>query len=635
MSQIPVRRAQMIAPFGVGALMTGQDGTSMITAALDAWFDPDTAGAGKFDPSEFAIEEWRLQEALRVSGFRLPPDFRDFRGHGDAPTNMGIKVPLLRFPLWQFCRRCRLLTDERAGANSDNRIACSRCQQGATKGGQKRRTLMAQVPFVAMCDHGHLQDFPWREWAHRDVAPRCREELSLRASGIASLASQKVVCGCGAERTLAGITQAFAGDSGEDTNLSSTLAPGARFECRGQRPWMADQIGEGCGRPLRGSLRAATNLYFAHVESAIYIPARPVNAPDRLIELLENPPLSEAAKLLQQLGADVLGGLQKSHHWHLLEPYPLEQIQDVLESLAENREAAKGAAPVGDEVDPALLRRPEHAVLLSGIETKDLIVRPQDPALYGKVVNDSFGAVNLVNRLRETRALYGFSRINTEGRHTLSECKRMLWRTEPSFQASWLPAYTVSGEGLYFEFAAERVADWERRPEVAARVVHLAKHPQRMRVNPALEDPALVPRFVLVHTFAHLLINQLVFECGYSSASLRERLYCAVGETPMAGVLIYTAAGDSEGTMGGLVRMGRPGSLDPIITAALDNAAWCSSDPVCMELSQSGQGPAGTNLAACHSCALLPETACECFNQFLDRGVVVGTHGDLAVGYFD
>ena len=27
---------------------------------------------------------------------------------------------------------------------------------------------------------------------------------------------------------------------------------------------------------------------------------------------------------------------------------------------------------------------------------------------------------------------------------------------------------------------------------------------------------------------------------------------------PMAGILIYTAAGDSEGTMGGLVRMGKP-----------------------------------------------------------------------------
>lgn len=58
------------------------------------------------------------------------------------------------------------------------------------------------------------------------------------------------------------------------------------------------------------------------------------------------------------------------------------------------------------------------------------------------------------------------------------------------------------------------------------------------------------PRFVLLHTFAHLLINQLVQDCGYGSASLRERIYSADGDRQMAGILIYTAAGDSEGTMG-------------------------------------------------------------------------------------
>jgi hypothetical protein len=633
MSHIPVRRAQLIAPFGVGAMMTGQDGTSMITAALDAWFDPNTAGVGTFDPAEFTVEEWRLQEALRVSGFRLPPDYRSYNGHGgDGPTNMGIKVPLLRFPLWHFCRRCRLLAP--ASAHTDNRIPCAPCSAKAAAAGKSWKTFMAQVPFVAMCDEGHIQDFPWREWVHRSVAPRCDQPLSLRALGMASLAAQKVQCACGAERTLSGITQAFQTNEGEDTNLTALLAPGARFECRGMRPWMADQHGEGCGRPLRGSLRAATNVYFAHVESAIYLPPRTVNAPDRLIELLESPPLSEAVKLIQQMKMDVVSGLQQSDYWYLLAPYPLEQIAEVLESLAEGKEAAKAAAPVSDEVDPALLRRPEHQVLLAGLETKDLMVRTQEPASYGELVNSRFQAVNLVDRLRETRALYGFSRINSDGRRTLVDRKRMLWRNEPVYAASWLPAYTVSGEGLFFEFSADRLAAWERRPDVVERVAHLAHHAQRMRVNPALADPALVPRFVLVHTFAHLMINQLVFECGYSSASLSERLYCAVGDSPMAGVLIYTAAGDSEGTMGGLVRMGRPGSLDPVITAALDKAAWCSSDPVCMELSRTGQGPGGKNLAACHSCGLLPETACECFNQFLDRGVVVGTHDAPSLGYF-
>lgn len=132
-------------------------------------------------------------------------------------------------------------------------------------------------------------------------------------------------------------------------------------------------------------------------------------------------------------------------------------------------------------------------------------------------------------------------------------------------------------------------------------------------------------------------MNRLTFECGYSSAALRERIYVSnSNHAPMCGVLIYTADGDSEGTMGGLVRMGKPGNLEPVLIKAIENAKWCSSDPICMELgSGSGQGPDSCNLAACHNCALVPETACEEFNRFLDRGVIVGDFEGTINGYFD
>jgi len=131
-------------------------------------------------------------------------------------------------------------------------------------------------------------------------------------------------------------------------------------------------------------------------------------------------------------------------------------------------------------------------------------------------------------------------------------------------------------------------------------------------------------------------MNRLTFECGYSSAALRERLYVSADElAPMAGILIYTAAGDAEGTMGGLVRMGKPGYLEPAIRRAIEGAQWCSADPVCMEMGHAGgQGPDGCNLAACHNCGLVPETACEQFNRFLDRGVVVGDLADRELGFF-
>ena len=92
----------------------------------------------------------------------------------------------------------------------------------------------------------------------------------------------------------------------------------------------------------------------------------------------------------------------------------------------------------------------------------------------------------------------------------------------------------------------------------------------------------------------------------------------------MAGILIYTAAGDSEGTMGGLVGLADPSDLGRILLNAIEEAQWCSADPVCGEAADTGgQGPDSLNLAACHSCALLPETCCEHFNKFLDRMLLV------------
>jgi len=139
----------------------------------------------------------------------------------------------------------------------------------------------------------------------------------------------------------------------------------------------------------------------------------------------------------------------------------------------------------------------------------------------------------------------------------------------------------------------------------------------------------------MLHTLSHLLIKQLSFECGYSIASLSERIYCSE-ETEgkqMAGILIYTASGDSEGTLGGLVRQGRPDTLPRIFKKAISSAQTCSNDPICI-LSH-GQGRESINLAACHACALLPETCCEERNGFLDRGVLIGTYENKTIGFYN
>ena len=132
-----------------------------------------------------------------------------------------------------------------------------------------------------------------------------------------------------------------------------------------------------------------------------------------------------------------------------------------------------------------------------------------------------------------------------------------------------------------------------------------------------------------------MIINQLSFDCGYGSSSIRERIYCerSSNDLNMYGLLIYTASGDSEGSLGGLVRQGEAGRLEDTIVSAIENASWCTSDPICIQ--SAGQGPESLNLAACHNCTLLPETCCETGNRLLDRGVVVGTLTEPETGFFN
>ena len=186
---------------------------------------------------------------------------------------------------------------------------------------------------------------------------------------------------------------------------------------------------------------------------------------------------------------------------------------------------------------------------------------------------------------------------------------------------NWLPAIMVRGEGIFLKLDEERLATWEQNPGVVERFTKLRNDYNAVRQYRGQSKRQFSPKFVLIHTMAHLMINQLCFECGYGSASLRERIYCDEEDPscPMSGVLIYTASGDSEGTMGGLVRQGEPNRLEQVLIRALRTALWCSSDPTCVE--SSGQGPDSCNLAACHACALLPETSCEEGNRLLDRAI--------------
>jgi Domain of unknown function (DUF1998) len=631
-----IRRAQLVTPFGVGAMSVLVDGTSVITAGLDHWFPRDNQ---ELVIEDFVVHDWRLEERLGVKEFRLPPNYRT--ASGDDHRNTKLSVPVLRFPRYAFCMYCKRL--KQVPLSFQETV---RCEDAAHAGGKGKGPRMSQVPFVAICEDGHIDDFPFREWVHHSADTDCTGTLRLFSTGGGGLEGQVVRCGydaknkrdesqgCGASRSLQGITMAGRRDDAgeESTVLTQDLAGRSTpYLCTGARPWLHELDGH-CVKPLRGALRAAGNVYFPRVESSIFLPQKLGAVSGAMRDLLKRPDVSPVLDVVHTFAGAGAGAAQIRNQLpsELFDSYPDEELLAAYKDrygIGDDKSDADGDA--SDNLD--IWRYPEFKMIRE--TPMDDALRASDPGVHNDL-KAHLDRVRSVTILQETRVLRGFTR-GRDGDLKIPVGKALLRRRPLPPERDWLPAYVVKGEGIYLELDPGKLTRWEARSEVQARADLIAN-----RYNHVVTDRGgglrdISPRMVMLHTLAHLLINELVFTCGYSSASLRERLYLSrQSSREMAGLLIYTAAGDSEGTMGGLVRMARKDHLRPVFASALSDAHWCSTDPVCMDAGDKGQGPDSCNLAACHGCALVPETSCEEFNRFLDRGLVIGTFDEPSLGYF-
>ena len=617
----PVRRAQIIAPFGVGALLMTKEGVSLIGAGLDHWFDEFEDEINKIDLEEFYVEEWRLQKSLDVDFFRMPPDFREPFKYKNS-KNINLKIPYLRFPTWHFCQRCGHMTEYPLTERGDKNCDC------------KSKGAMVQVPIIVICDRGHIQDFPWREWVHRSLRSECKGGLKFKSTGVGGLRGLTVACRkCEKYRNLEGVLSAE--PSGQKTILSSNLDKNQEYLCTGCTPWLYEHKHIDCKRPLRGALRSSTNIYYAQLASAIYLPRAGYVANPELVDLVTKPPISQ----VRQMFGDVITGeqLKKVQRCeNLVKDYTDDQINEAL-AIAAGKASTDENYEFLREDKHTSFRRREFDALLQKRRDDQLIVSPVPMSEYASELSRYFSNISLVEKLRETRVLRGFTRVYPENDMDNAELQDLMRTSQAKEGESWLPAYVVYGEGVFIKLNEEWLQEWEKRDDVRFRVQALVERYKKIQEARHLQDRSISSRFILVHTLAHLLIDRLTFESGYGAASLRERLFISQHpERPMAGLLLYTAAGDSEGTMGGLVRLGRPGFLEPIFHKAIKGASWCGADPVCMESGDmGGQGPDSCNLAACHNCALVPETTCEEFNRFLDRGLVIGSLKNQNLGFFN
>jgi len=528
---------------------------------------------------------------------------------------------------------------------SDEIVVCSAC-----------KSKMIPVRFVAACQRGHIQDVPFKEWVHNGPVPTDgkEHELVYRAgSGSGDLGSIFIECSCGLANSLAGLMNIR---KSENSIFDSALArigisrddkqefsvsnrndnnPSGQY-CKGHQPWLGlegTNDAKICKDHLQVLIRGASNIHFSNIISALYLPMISEGT-DEYIEKAIN---------------EISGGIEKLRQYHqqdnnnILLGVVLENTTIVKNKLISKEDLVTGIlfelnktdkeSEIKNEAD---LRLEEYEYILKGRNSENsdfkAIKSTFENYAESELLSKYFESVVLVEKLKETRVFTGFSRINPDKSERLQKMQQL-----SKEKVNWLPAYEVYGEGIFLKFRDDQIDQWQKNYGDLLNPIIERYHSVMQKRKTDYERRDINSSFIMMHTFTHLLIKRLCFSCGYGSSSLRERVYFnSDNNFRMNGILIYTSSGDSEGSMGGLVRQGKAQFLGKLIRESVEDAKWCSADPICSEIGQSsGQGPDNVNGSACHNCCIVPETSCEEFNMLLDRTMVVGSLENPLIGFFN
>jgi hypothetical protein len=601
-----IRPSQIMYTYGVGATVDLPNFT-VIIAGLDDWDEMHQP----------IILEERLLAAIRLDG-HVGPQLASLRGAPWEPETRDvfdewarIGVPVIPFPRWLRCSNggCnRLSTVDSKLFELD--IPASKPHEAryihrCTAKGKPPVAVPAR--FVVACPDGHIDEFPWVEFCHQGhPCPQPTLEVFDVGEGTRSTNVGVKCSSCGAKEYL---SKAFG-------QKSEQLLP----KCRGRMPHLRQMSGK-CENQTVALLLGASNSWFPVTRSVLSIPAgsdpltQLVAEHFAKLDLIQSP---DQVSVALQFGDELapLRGFDPQLVWVAIETRRAGVAepgdQDVL-SPEWKVLSDPGSAPAG----------PDFKLSLAGV-----------PAGFAGRVEPTVRA----ERLREVVALTGFTRLEAPDaipHRSEPPAKTVSLSKKAPF---WLPAAETRGEGIFLRLPEDAVQDWEDKFSASPRLEALRDSQKRWRTRRGLDPAGGWPgeRYVLLHSLSHALINEFSLECGYSAASIRERIYSREpGGTnpPMAGVLLYTAAPDTEGTLGGLVSLGDAEVLGRLLNQALKRSELCSTDPMCAEHLPS-ESDLSMHGASCHACLFVPETSCEMGNRFLDRAVLVPTLASAKIEYF-
>lgn len=596
---------------------------------FDQWPFFKAIKEGRLDPQNFIVEDNRLLKRLQsVNGF---PNLKEFLeiptdhsnpNNKSAPVNTDKVISSTYFPVWFYCNNCEGFNNlfgwwdlwkkvvQKYGGKADKETfippKCPYCYDKAKtenkKDGKIRRFYydLEQVRFVMTALSGDIRDVPWERWNKVIKSDSGVENSEEKGNGI-QFDFDNLCC-----------------DNQELQYFKSTKysdLTGIRITCKNCKSsntlsgffGMRLRVPEKEGVFFKPVLRTSNSCYYPVLISSIYLPTK------RDIDIEDQRAIREWEDEGESIEF-IFKALRKK--------YETEKIRNFIQG------------EIHGEFEPEReYRLKEYKFLLDDESEDESLI--YDRIKISELENLGLNHLIAIKRLKVTTVQIAYTRQEPlENDQFLSgEQSVAKYTSEWGSRTEYLPAVESFGEGIFLALDSEKIEHWLseefKNQHYKKRISQLFKNSkdhERRSIQLKFESERHLARFVLIHTLSHILIKELEFLCGYPSTSLNERLF--VDQGSMNGVMIYTVAG-TEGSYGGLVSQANEPSFTKLLKSALYRATDCASDPICYS-TEDGQGVGGLNMAACYSCTLIPENACEEFNSFLDRSLLI----DSDYGFF-
>ena len=604
---------------GVGSIIETRDGAILIED-FNKW--PYFQNEEDFEECNYA-EDKRFLNRLKIY-------FKDLENLIKVPTNefqkgkLKDKLALISakyFPEWFYCHNCHRFDKlENWKKHWNNNVdkddkenfyppKCYHCYVRNRKG-KKKFFELEQVRFILISSNGEVADIPWDKWAWYKIQNKLKGKEKIDEEEEITLANIN----------LEGKELSF--EYRTSDKLDDLKGIGIKVKENGKEIGYATLSGlfnlqvklqdifpdrKNTEAEFKVVIRSSNSVYYPNILHSIFIP---------FSNVLPKKYIGEIKKFLDK-GKDAREIVEFLNIY-----YDTEIDEKIVQKLIGNNFSLEEFEQSKSENE----YRYDEYKFITDKDNEDI----EGKLIFSKVNKDYYQdilikSVYKMSKIKITSVQTSYTRqepisIESYLDDNEEETKKKVpiikkFTSEKGENTKYLPAVESYGEGVFFEFNDDALNEWiNNNPKIKERIEEIERNHRNLETN-LNKDLIITPKYVLIHTFSHLIIKELEYLCGYPSTSIQERLYIDP-YLKMNGVLIYTVAG-TEGSYGGITSICDNEQIGKLILSAMMRATDCTTDPICYH--SDGQGVGKLNLSACFSCTLLPETSCEMFNSYLDR----------------